>query len=95
MCHVCALALKTTNTNQAANAALCDAAHRLYQGILYFQHVTQFDDTLINVISYTIVSKILERIFTEPKNSQNSYVIISYNEFHPDRTVCVGSINIH
>jgi len=93
MCHVCALGLKTTNTNKVANAALYDAVHRLYQGILYFQHVIRVNGTLINVISYTLVSKILERIFTEPKNSQNSYVNISYNEFHPNRTVCVDSIN--
>jgi len=95
MCHVCALGLKTTNRNKAANAALHDTVHRRYQGILYFQHVIQFDGMLINVISYTLVSRIFERIFTEPKNSQNSYVIISYNDFHPNRTVCVGSININ
>jgi len=61
------LGLKTTKTNKAANAALCDAVHRLHQGILYFQHVIRFNSALINVISYTLVSKILEWIFTEPQ----------------------------
>jgi hypothetical protein len=78
------LCVRTENNKYEQGCKRC-TLHRLYQGILYFQHVIRFNGTLTNVISCTLVSKILERIFTESKNSQNSYVNISYNEFHPNR----------
>jgi len=35
-----------------------DAVHRLYQGLIYFQNVTQFQGTCINVISFMLISKV-------------------------------------
>ena len=46
-----------TRCNKTANGALCDVAHRHYQGVLYFENSTQFHGTHLNVIPFTPYKK--------------------------------------
>ena len=43
--------------NASVHGAIRDAAHRLYQGILYVRHVAKFRGERVNVIPFTYVRK--------------------------------------
>jgi hypothetical protein len=47
-----------------------DAAHRLYQDLLYFQNVIQFQGTYLIVISFKLIQKVLPLHNSFPQNSQ-------------------------
>jgi len=44
--------------NKTANVVVCDVAHKLYQGVLYFLNIIYFHSTHINVISVTPMRKV-------------------------------------
>ena len=59
---------------KTANVALCDAVRKLYQGVLYFQHVTVLHGTRVNVIlrmSQKKIKAFFSRLFTKLTNSQH------------------------
>jgi hypothetical protein len=45
--------MKMGSIDNTAKGKLHDAAHRLYQSVLYFQNVIQYYMTLVNLISFT------------------------------------------
>jgi len=64
--------------NMTENGLLLQIAHRLYQSILYFQNVTEFHGTRINVISLTLKRKV-QPSFANFHKTHKSYTMLCAN----------------
>lgn len=89
--------VKHMNKNwcKIANVLLCDVAHRLRQGVLYFKSAIRLHSTCINVILFVLVRTVwpsLRRFFTESTNYQ---LHLYYMELHSNQRINVGSMYIN
>ena len=65
--------------------------HSFYRGSLYFQNITRFHRTHLDVILFASLKHVRPSIsiFMKLTNIQHDYLQISFVELHPNRTRCV------
>jgi hypothetical protein len=76
---------------------LHDVGHRLYQEVLYFQIVTPFHGTQVNIISFTLIKSMIfpAPIFTKLTNAHQHYAHTSSTYLQPNRTTNVERTDIN
>ena len=69
--------------NQIGYCLPRDVIRGLYQGVLYFQNVTQVHGTRVNVISFTPTRKVRPSLwrFSRKSHSSNKFLLISAKNF--------------
>ena len=69
---------------KTANVVLRDVVERLYQGVLFFQNVTRFHCTAVNVISFTPIRKMfLPPSVMKPTKAQTAVFAALFNRISP------------
>jgi hypothetical protein len=91
----CAQNVASLDVNSTGNGAFRDVGHILHQGALCLINGIRFYAARLSVRSLTPLREngLHCANFTNVSKAQQRYVLISYTEFHPDRSVNVARMD--